>query len=124
MKNVCKAICIFVLIIIITLIFIFIAGWISSIAYCEYLTSQYGYQFEDLYKENTMLGNLFHLKVLTYHDDYAEVYYVTGNKESGAKCGDVLSFRKENGNWIYDKWLKTVWSNHGSADGYIWPYGR
>ena len=71
-----------------------------------------------------MLGNLVRFKVLAYYDDYAEIYYVTENKEKGIESGNVLSFRKENEKWKYDNWLETIWSNQGSADGYIWPYGR
>lgn len=124
MKDVFKALRIFLLIIIISLISIFATMWFYSIAHCEYLTFRYGYQFEDLYKENPMLGDLYRFKVIEYNDDYAEVYYVTGNKETGAKGGDTLKFKRSGNKWIYTELWSTIWSNRGSADGFIWPYGR
>ena len=125
MKAVFKAIRTILLTIIISLILIFMAWWGLSIASCEYLTLRYGYRFEELYKENNMIGDeLVRFKIIAYYDDYAEVYYVTRIKGTDFKSGDVLRFRKEDGKWIYDGWPRTVWSNHGNADEYIWPYGR
>ena len=90
MKAVFKAIRTILLAIIISLILTFVAGWGLSIASCEYLTSRYGYQFEELYKENNMIGDeLVRFKIIAYYDDYAEVYYVTGNKGTDFKSGDV-----------------------------------
>ncbi len=125
MKAVIKAINIISLVIILTLILIFLAYWGCSIASCEYLTSRYGYQFEELYKEDPMFGNeLVKLKILAYYDDHATLYYVTATEEFDVELGDVVDFKKENGKWICDGYPNTIWSKHGSADGYIWPYGR
>ena len=38
--------------------------------------------------------------------------------------GDDVHFIDITDKWIYDGWPRTVWSNHGNADEYIWPYGR
>ena len=125
MKAVIKAIRTILLAIILSLILIFVAGWGCSIISCEYLTSRYGYQFEEWHKESDMLGKeLIRFKVLAYYDDHAEVYYVTSTKEFDIELGDIVNFRKENGKWIIDGYPDTVWSKHGNADGYIWPYGR
>ena len=124
MKAVFKAIRTILLAILLIPILIFMIWWGCSIASCEYLTLRYGYQFEDLYEENTMFGELMRFKVLTYNNDYAEVYYVTGTEKYDTEGGDVVSFRKEKGKWISDGYPHTIWSKHGNADEYIWPYGR
>ena len=125
MKNGYKLILKILLIIIICYIILFAAKWAHDYSYCEYLTSKYGYQFKDLYKENTLIGpDLFYLKVMEYYDDYARVYYVTGYKEDDTKIGNTLRFKKEDGKWVFSGW-HTIWTEFGgSADGYIWPYGR
>jgi len=94
--------------------------WGISILKCEVLTWQYGSQFEIVYRENTMMGEIDYLKVLDYSEESARVYYVSKNHSGG----DVLIFSKQNGLWKYDKWERTVWSKTGSADGFIWPYIR
>lgn len=120
MKNVCKAIFIFLLIIILSLILIFTIMWGCDFARCEYLTSKYGYQFEELYKENTMITDTEELKVIDYSDNFARVYYVSKGKTDG----NILTFKKDNDKWKYFSWEETVWSSSGSADGFVWPYGR
>ena len=126
MKKVCKLIFKILLIIIICCILLFAVKWAYDYSYCQYLTLRYGYQFKDLYKENTMIGpDLFYLKVMKYDEEYADIYYVTGNKETGRKCGNGLVFEKENGKWVFTGKWSTIWTElGGSADGYIWPYGR
>ena len=129
MKKVCKIIVKFILttllITIISGILMFTTIWYLDFTLCEDLTSKYDYLFKDIYKENTMMGHdLYKLKVIAYYDDYAKIYCVNGNEETGSKGGDILRFKKEEGKWVYDSWIDTVWSNRGSADGYMWPYGR
>ena len=102
-----------------TLIFVLVV-WGSSLIKCELLTFLYGDQFNNIYRENTMLGDIEYLKVLKYSYKTAQVYYVSRNHLSG----DILVFSKENGEWEYDHWKKTVWAKYGSADGYVWPYIR
>lgn len=94
--------------------------WAASIVKCEILTFQYGEQFEEIYKENTMMGEIDYLKILNYSDSSARVYYVSKNRSGG----DILIFAKKNGQWFYDRWETTVWSKMGSADGFVWPYIR
>ncbi len=103
-----------------TVIFIPFLHWLSSLIYCEYLTLVYGDEFKEEYKQCSMLPlEIDHYKVMRYSKNYAEVYYVTEDCISG----NILKFYKENNEWIMTSW-NTVWSKHGSADGFIWPYGR
>lgn len=94
--------------------------WGISILKCEILTYHFGKQFEGVYQENTMIGEIEYLKVLNYSNDFARVYFVSKNRT----CGNVLTFSKQGDGWMYDGWEKTVWSKQGSADGFIWPYIR
>ena len=94
--------------------------WGMSILRCELLTNQHGKEFETVYKENTMMGEIDYLKVLNYSDVSARVYYVSKNRTGG----DILIFSKKDNQWTYDKWERTVWSKSGSADGFMWPYIR
>ena len=75
-------------------------------------------EFETIYRENTMLGEIDYLKVLEYSEEYARVYYVSENRSAG----DILSFVKQGDKWKYDNWERTVWSATGSASEVIWPY--
>ena len=97
----------------------FLLIWGISILKCEILTYQYGNQFEEIYRRNTMLGDVDYFKVLNYTNDGARVYYVSKNRSGG----NILNFYKDNDNWCCDSW-NTVWSKTGSADGFIWPYIR
>lgn len=92
--------------------------WGAALFKCEILTFKYGKEFKIIYKENTMLDKIDYFKVLNYTDDTARVYYVTENKGSG----EVLTFEKVDGKWVYNGEWKTIWSNTGSASEMIWPY--
>ena len=120
MKKIFKGILVFIL----TFILIFLLIWFSAIIKHEYLTLRYGHQFKELYKENSMIGDVYRFKVIECNDKYAEVYYVSEYKETGNKAGSTLKFQKVDNEWIFTGAWSTVWSKHGSADGYIWPYGR
>ena len=98
---------------------VFLLIWGVSILRCEILTYQYGSQFEKVYLENTMIGDVDYLKILNYTNDTAQVYYVSKNRSSG----NILKFHKEKNKWVCSEW-NTVWSKSGSADGFIWPYVR
>lgn len=112
MKKIIK-----IIILIAVIDFLFI--WILSLAKCEILTIKHGHEFgDDLFKENTMIGEKEYIKIINYTDTYARIYYV-GIKMSH---GEILSFSKENGQWKYENWERTVWSDTGSASEVIWPY--
>lgn len=101
------------------LIMTFFMIWLISSLRCEILTIIHGKEFpDDLYSENTMLGDTKYIKILDYSSDFARIYRV-GENYSG---GDILTFTKEKGKWKYNDW-ETVWSGRGgSASGVIWPY--
>ena len=97
---------------------IFMLVWVGSIIRFEMLTSTHGHNFNELYRENTMIGEVGFFRVLYYSDSFARVYFVSGNRSAG----DILTFSNENGQWVYNSWERTVWSTTGSADDFIWPY--
>ena len=96
----------------------FLAVWGFSLAKCEILSIKYGEEFSEIYKENTMIGEQQHWKVLEYSDKYARVYYIGRNNSSA----NVLKFKNVNGVWKYTGQWDTVWSKSGNADGFVWPY--
>jgi len=108
------------IILLITLIIVggFISYWIFSLVRCEILTLKYGNEFIGLELQNTMLDPADNLKILSYSGDTAKVYYKDKN------IGNILEFNKSNETWLYIRWVDTVWSKQGSADGFIWPYFR
>ena len=91
--------------------------WGFSVARIQILTCWKGHEFAELYQGNTMLDEIESFKVLYCSAQNATVYYVSEDGESG----DVLEFSKHNGRWVCKSW-ETVWSKHGSADGFVWPY--
>lgn len=103
----------------------FVLFWIGSIAMCEYHTYKYGEFFRNI-KIHDIGGEGYlddcKIKVLKYNNDYAKVYAVFENDIN--EVGLLYYFTKnEDGNWIFDSY-DTVYSTTGSADGFIWPYGR
>lgn len=99
---------------------LFLLVWGISILKCEILTYYYGNQFSNIYKENTMIGDIDYLKVLDYSGSNAIVYYVSKN----GMGGNIIRYFKTDNSWVIDGWVKTIWSKTGSADGFIWPYIR
>lgn len=91
--------------------------WFLSFAKCEIDTILHGKEFEGEYNQTNMIGGNPKPKVLTYSDDEAKVYYVD---ELG---GIILWFENIDGEWIMEEW-DAVWAKGGSADGFMWPYGR
>ena len=83
----------------------------------EILTYQHRATFADLYKQNSMIGNVVRFKVMEYSESQARVYYVD---EFG---GYLLYFANIAGQWKFYTW-KAIWSKQGSADDFIWPYIR
>lgn len=98
----------------------FLVFWIGSVLRCEILTMRYGKLFEEIYRENTMMGEIDYLKVLDCRETSARVYYVSEHRSGG----DILTFELQDGQWVYAGWERTVWSRTGSADGFLWPYIR
>ncbi len=94
--------------------------WIASIVKCEIVTNKHGGEFDTIYKENTMMGEIDYLKILIYSNESSLVYYVSKDRSGG----DILIFTKKDKKWVYEGWERTVWSKSGSADGFIWPYIR
>lgn len=83
----------------------------------EYLTLKHGKEFEGLEQQTEMLNPADYLKVISYSEKRAEVFYASDT-------GDLISFVKVGkDNWEMLEW-KTVWSTSGSAGEFMWPYYR
>lgn len=94
----------------------FLLSWTVPCLYYEILTFQHGNVFVGLQKNTNMIDEVDGLKVLTYSDSRARVYYI-------GDTGDILTFHKVNGFWeLEDGGWVTVWSKTGGADGFVWPY--
>ena len=107
------------IILIITLIFLVV--WGSSILKCEYLTSQHSHEFDlaAIPEEDTMLSKPDWFRIISYNDEYAEIYYIS----ESFRLGSILSFNKVDGKWKYDGYANTRWTLlGGSADEIVWPY--
>jgi len=106
-------------------VFFFILGF--SLIRCDMLTLLHGDLFRDRYRETMMLGDLENFRVLSYTEDSAEVYYVNCHPDRvnfpNNRCGNILRFVKRDGAWVLVSW-GAVWASMGSADGFVWPYGR
>lgn len=105
------------LVIVIVAIMIPVAFWGASLIKCEILTHKYHDDFEQAYKQNTMLGEMEYFKVLSCDENTAEVYYVSKSMTDA----NVLIFQNNNGVWQEISW-KTIWSTSGSASEVIYPY--
>ena len=114
----------------------FITFWVGSIIHAEILTFRHGYKFEEIHYEEpriyNSIGALEYLKVLSYSETTARVYFVTVNRCGGlafSEIGDRLGghifiFSNEDGHWEVAEQERVVWSKTGSADGFLWPYIR
>ena len=92
---------------------------ILSYSRVEILTLLHGNEFEGLQKQTNMIGDSKYLKVFEYSEENAQVYYV----EEGGLGGDMLTFEKNNDEWVMISW-DAVWSKYGSADDITWPFYR
>lgn len=103
------------------------------------LTKKYASEFSELYRDNGFYEDIEYFKVLKYrneqvdikclsneklkntldnlNDDYAVVLYVEENHSSSS----LYIFYDEDGQWKLLDWY-LVWSNSGTADGFMWPY--
>lgn len=100
------------------IVFVF---WGFPILKCEYLTMRHGHEFDfgQVLKEDTMLGEMEWFKILSYNDEAAEIYYI----DEGFATGNILTFKKVSGKWKYEKWAKLAWTTlGGTADEFVWPY--
>lgn len=87
--------------------------WLIPIVKNDVLTMVHGKEFEGKYSEgSTMMGELEHLRVISYNCNGAKVYYF------GTGGGFLFHFDSD-GQIIYDE---CIWSDGGSADNFIWPY--
>ena len=95
------------------------AVWICALMHCEYLTYRYGAQFQDQWSQAALLVRPDRCKVLSYTAASARVYY------AGEGGGNTFTFVRDDGDEprTCSGWT-TVWSDSGSADGFIWPYIR
>ena len=110
---------------VLSIISAFVLFWIGSIAMCEYHTYKYGEFFRNI-KIHDIGGEGYlddcNIKVLKYNNDFAKVYAVFENDLG--EVGLLYYFRKnDNGDWFFEHY-DSVYSTMGSADGFIWPYGR
>ncbi len=102
----------------VVLLLTFAVIWTASLAWCEYLTARWGEQFQDGWREVSLLNQPDRWKVLSYTKSSACVYY------AGESAGETLTFvRDGDGPWTCCRW-RAVWSDSGSADGFVWPYIR
>lgn len=102
---------------IIVIIVLILSPWLLSLLKCETLTLIHGKEFAGKEQQTNMLDEADYLKVLSYSDTEAEVYYV--NRDG---TGDTLNFTRQDGEWVYTHW-NTIWTTlGGNADGAIWPY--
>ena len=88
--------------------------WFFTYMKNEFLTWHYGKEFIGLHKSSNMVDNVDYLKVISYSENSACIYYV-------GSSGDVFTFTKNNNEWEMLTW-NTIWSKTGSADGFIYPY--
>ena len=81
----------------------------------EYLTMKYGDEFVGLEQQTKMLNDAKYLKVFSYNDTEAVVYYLSDTRS-------LITFNKDSdNNWQYKEW-RVIWSKSGNADEFIWPY--
>ena len=109
----------FLKVIAVILVIIFIVWGIPMIK-CEYLTARYGSEFDlsEPCEQNSLIPKTQAFKVMSYGKEKAELYCIGENYS----MGNILSFKKEDGKWVYDGW-DTVWSAMGgNADDDVWPY--
>lgn len=108
----------------ISIIFACFLFWGISIVKCEYLTHRYAQKYVDIVLDGCEPERLHKLKVLNYNDGYIRIYYVldyygTTEQDYGF-IAEIKDGKRMNPKLADD----CVWSNYGSADDYIWPYGR
>ncbi len=112
-KRLLKALLLFIL--------ITLTVWIACIAKCEYITARHIGEFKNIEE----IQGADKVKILSYSDSYAEIYciFTARSKNDSYMSGNRFGFTYKNGQWISCGW-DTIWSERGSADGFVWPYIR
>jgi len=101
------------LIIVVVLVIALVAPYIKN----EYLTARYGDQFEELYKQTTMIERVDYLKVMEYTPTHAKICYVTKGENI-----NVIEFSKiGSDDWQISAW-RCMWSSTGSAGEFMYPF--
>lgn len=95
----------------------FFCHWAWSLAVCEWRTFWNWKEFYGLDELTQMLSASPTVKVLEYSNDEARVYY------RSYQGGTVIRFHKVDNRWELVDW-GIGWSRTGTADDWIWPYGR
>ena len=87
----------------------------------ELNTYIYGKDFKDV-KVNTGFNQpVVYYKVFFINDKEAKLFYVEGENRHH-EMGNFYDFVKENGNWKFDRWERTMWTNlGGSASKFTMP---
>ena len=109
---------------IISIIFVCVLYWGVSIIKCEYLTHKYAQEYVDIVLEDYEPERLHKIKVLDYDDGYVRIYYVLDYHGTTKPGYGFIAEIKDGKRIRPDLMDHCVWSNYGSADDYIWPYGR
>ena len=91
--------------------------WLIPYVRNEILTLRFGDEFTGFLSSDVQY-DIQYFKVLDYSEDSARIYCVTYSS-----TGEVLHLSKIGKTWELQKngW-ETIWSDTGSADGFIWPY--
>lgn len=99
------------------MIAVFMMLWLFAVIKCEINTNKFKGELPalvDIHGEH----NYNKIKVLYCNNCYAYVYATTDD------YGNTYHLKKgEDGHWEQYEW-ECIWSRHGSADGFIWPYIR
>ena len=106
--------------VLVIIVLLFVGFWGASVLQCEYWTYKYKHEFKGLHEAYTMFAPSDYVKVIEYNDTTAKVYYV-----GRGRGGDVVSYCRTDpdSQWEFVRW-DTIWSKHGSASDFIWPYIR
>lgn len=97
--------------------------WSISIIHCEIQTRKYTDEYLlEACNSNNMIGHLDTLKVLDYEPySYCKVYGKTRN--TGHIFILLYNGSIEQPSWTVVYW-NTIWSDEGSASGFVYPYIR
>ncbi len=94
--------------------------WLLSIAKCEINTAK---MRDEIIADMAWADEGDKIKVIYKNNCYMSVYIVP--KEPYPNMGLLYhcGYNNDTSKWEDFKW-ECIWSRSGSADGFIWPYGR